>query len=343
MKICKLCNTNQADKKGSHIVPHFLLKRIENIEGKNSRDYELGFVIQEFETKSYFGRSVPTEKLEEIYGELTDNDIEKNKHPLIVDNFFCSYCEDRFAKIEDEYAKTLGKFDNKPYYSGIPSGISLLFWASVLWRVSINKKSGMELTEKQNETLRSILDRVLSKKLSDIDFENLLNSKDINHLSYRLLRCPNYSINHATHMVCNPKLRHPYSLLVDEFLLFFAFNNNYKEYQNNDFFGIKEVVFEAPINSVNIEEEQVYPINEQLLENFTAKLVYHMKSIRIKKLNEFWDVLHVSLGGKGKGMPENIKRELLTELTSEEKKLGRSHNIEDLRNTTFKVLQKYER
>lgn len=34
MEKCNLCKENDADKKGSHIVPHFLLKRIENIEGK---------------------------------------------------------------------------------------------------------------------------------------------------------------------------------------------------------------------------------------------------------------------------------------------------------------------
>jgi len=45
MDNCKLCKNKPADKKGSHIVPHFLLKRIENEEGKSERDYEIGFSI----------------------------------------------------------------------------------------------------------------------------------------------------------------------------------------------------------------------------------------------------------------------------------------------------------
>jgi hypothetical protein len=340
MENCLLCKTNPADKKGSHIVPHFLLKRVENIEGKKDRDYELGFVIQEFETKVHFGRSVSVEILDDIFGELTDNEINENRHPLIVDNYFCSNCEDRFAIIESEYSKTLEKFDDKLYHSGIPAEIGLLFWASVIWRVSINKKSGIELTKNQNETLRRILNRILSNKLSGINFENMRTSKDLKKISYRLLRCPNYSINNATHMVFHPTFKHPYSLLIDEFLLFFAFNDNYNDYQSIDFFGIKEEVFEAPLNKFN-DDEQVYPIDKQKLEDFNMGLINYMKNQRVKKLNLFWDKLHVSLGGRGKAMPENIKKELFAELTSEEKKLGRKYNLEDLRNTTFKVLKKY--
>jgi hypothetical protein len=85
-KICRLCHKKEADKKGSHIVPHFLLKRIENIEGKTQRDYELGFRIDKMGMSSHFGRSVQSEKLEETFGEISDKDIENNTHPLVVDN-----------------------------------------------------------------------------------------------------------------------------------------------------------------------------------------------------------------------------------------------------------------
>jgi small subunit ribosomal protein S6 len=60
---CKRCHTNFADKKGSHLVPHFLLKRIENIEGKTQRDYEIGYVFEKFNVSSHFGRSVQDESI----------------------------------------------------------------------------------------------------------------------------------------------------------------------------------------------------------------------------------------------------------------------------------------
>ncbi len=138
MNKCKLCNQADADKKGSHIVPHFLLKRVENIEGETGRDKELGFTLGEFDTKSHFGRAVSPEKLEETYGEVTDELIENNTNSMIVDNFFCSTCEKKFAAIESEYAKTLLKMDSSTYESGVSSSLGLLFAFSVLNHRNVN-------------------------------------------------------------------------------------------------------------------------------------------------------------------------------------------------------------
>lgn len=40
MKNCLLCEQNPADKTGSHIVPHFLSKRIDNEVGSKERNKE---------------------------------------------------------------------------------------------------------------------------------------------------------------------------------------------------------------------------------------------------------------------------------------------------------------
>ena len=340
MEKCFLCKTNPANKKGSHIVPHFLLKRIENVDGKTGRDYELGFIIKEFDTESHFGRSVPPHKLEETFGELTEEEIEKNKHPLVVDNFFCSVCENRLAQVENEYAKTLKKSDDKIYDSGISSEIGLLFWASILWRISINKKSGVELTKNQNETLRRILSRFLKDEVVNIDLKDIRASKDVNKMSYKLMRCPGFSTSSSTIMILHPKFKNPYSLIIDEFLLFFAFKDNYNDYLNKDFFGIQTEVLEAPKNSFN-KNELIYPIDEKKLIGLKKAYLEEITKIRIKYLNKFWDKLHVLLGGKGNTMPAHIKQEILNELTSTEKKLGRKYNLEDLITTTSKVLKKY--
>ena len=170
MSTCRLCETREANKKGSHIVSHFLLKRIENVDGKPGRDYELGFAIGEFDTESYFGRAVSPEKLEETFGELTEDEIAGNKHPLIVDHYFCSVCEERLSKIEGEYSKMLVTFDKeKEYASGASSSIGLLFWMSVFWRMSIHQHSGTYLSDEENELMRSFLDRFLSIDISKID------------------------------------------------------------------------------------------------------------------------------------------------------------------------------
>ena len=47
MRNCLLCNENPADKTGSHIVPHFLSKRVDNEVGSMERDKELGGILQQ--------------------------------------------------------------------------------------------------------------------------------------------------------------------------------------------------------------------------------------------------------------------------------------------------------
>jgi len=47
------------------------------------------------------------------------------------------------------------------------------------------------------------------------------------------------------------------------------------------------------------------------------------------------------LGGEGETMPIALKDEIMKEITSEEKTLGRKHTLEDIRDSTFSVLKKY--
>lgn len=340
MKNCLLCKENKANKKGSHIVPHFLLKRIENVDGKTGRDYELGFSIGEFNTDSHFGRAIQPEILEDVYGKLSDNEIEKNQHPLVVDYVFCSSCETRFSKIENEYSKTLKKYSEKEYDSGIPAELGFLFWASILWRMSINKKSGVQLTKNENEILRRVLNRCLTDTIATIDIKSMRTSKDLKKISYKLFRSPNYTDKHTTFLLLHPKFRNPYTLIINEFILLFSFKNNFNDYLIKDCFGLKEDIFKAHTNQKK-SNEIILPIGETFFLQLNTKLVNLMKTIRVLNLNLFFNRLHIAMGGVGKTMPEEIRKEIMEELTSEEKKLGRKYNISDLRNSTIKIMKKY--
>ena len=55
MNKCLLCKQNIADKTGSHIIPSFLMKRI---NGNGMRDHEIGFVIKKCNVDTYFGRDI---------------------------------------------------------------------------------------------------------------------------------------------------------------------------------------------------------------------------------------------------------------------------------------------
>lgn len=340
MAKCKLCLKKDADKKGSHIIPHFLLKRIENIEGKAGRDYEIGFAIEKLNTTSHFGRSVSPKKLDEVYGEVSDDDIEGNIHPLIVDHFFCSNCESRFAVIESEYSKSLSVIKDGSFETNINGALGFLFWSSIFWRMSINGKSGLRLNQEQEEVLRQILDISLKNDLSDIEHELDDIFVELENITYKLIQCCKYSSTNATYLLLHPQFDNPYSLLIDEYIVCLSINGSYEDYQTKDFFGLKDEINIAPINNGK-NKELAYSISEDCFSKVCKELINHMKNIRVSYINNILDGLHISLGGSGTSMPDHIKQDIWNEITSTEKKLGRKHNLEDIKNSTMKVLKKY--
>jgi len=332
--------TQEAKKKGSHIVPHFLLKRVENIKGKSARDFELGFAIGEFDTESYFGRSVPPENLEEVFGEINDEEIQANKHPLVVDYFFCASCEERFSKVESEYAKTIEIFADGVYESGVNGAVGTLFWASVIWRMSINKKSGVFLSDDENEILRQLLDKFLTHDCGMIDKQGMSEDMVAKNISYKLIRCHSFSHENTTYLICHPDFRKVYSILIDEFILCFSIDGKYDEFVDRDFFGLKSEIVICVENNAQTNEK-IHSLIKNKFQLVLQNLVKRVSQERRIKLDEFWDSLHVELGGVGKTMPDSIKKEIMDELTSNEKKLGRKHNLREIQQCTFKVLSKY--
>lgn len=335
---CKLCKKYEADKKGSHIVPHFLLKRIDNIEEKKGRDYELGFVIGESNTTSYFGRSLQPEELDKTFGELTEEENQKNSNPSIVDEYFCTSCEKRLSVIEAEYAKTLKKYSNETYKSGCSSELGLLFWISVVWRMSIHGIYGVRLAPGEEETCRRILDRCLAPDKTSINVNKMRVDKDLKRISYKLMRAPNYSDNHSTFLFFNPLYRHPYSILIDEYILLFSLKSNYV--QLKDFYGLKDEISQAPINKVGIDEK-ILPIENEKLNTVNTNLINKIKDIRVGFINKYLDNVYNKLGGVGKGMPPQIKQEVFDEITSDQKKIGRKYTHDDLVSSVMKVLSQY--
>ncbi|GAB2994235.1 hypothetical protein GCM10027284_09340 [Cyclobacterium sediminis] len=338
--ICKLCKLNTADKTGSHIVPHFLLKRIENIKGKTGRGYEIGFVINKANTKSYFGREVLPEKLEDVYGDLTEKELSENSHSLIIDNIFCSDCEKKLAVIEGRYSQTLPKTDDINYSSDINSGYGFLFWSSLIWRLSICGVAGMSLTHKQSEILRRILSETLKLDLNKIDLNQLKRIKFAKKISYKLFRSPGFSEEAPTYLHFYPNSKNPYSLLIWEYILFFSFNDNYNDFLHKKFFGIQNEIFSAPTNKLE-DNEQIYFFANELMMKFHKNLIDFIKSLRSNHFSSVLDKLHIKMGGIGSKMPNYIKQEIINEITSDEKKIGRAYTSESLSSAVIKILNKY--
>lgn len=338
-KKCLLCKTNNADKSGSHIVPSFLLKRIENIIGKNKRDYEIGFQINVDDIKSHFGREVNEVKLEEIFGEISEDLITKNKHPLIEDYLFCTECENRLGKVESTYSTSLNKFAPKQYKSGINSGISLLFWMSIVWRLSIIMHGSFQLTKNHEEISRRILNKFLREDLQQIDLVSLSKDKLAKKITYKILRAPNFPRENGACLLIHPSFKYPYSILIGEYLLLFSFSNNHNIYQNHDFFGLQLPINDAIKNNVIGKEIISYMSNDEML-----MILNNIRNISAEQLannfNQYLDEFHVLAGGYGNSMSLNLKHEIFNELSKYDKPLGVKFTFDDFKAAILTVLKK---
>ncbi|MCD8435951.1 hypothetical protein LNJ03_11675 [Tenacibaculum dicentrarchi] len=328
MRNCLLCYKNPADKTGSHIVPHFLVKRIDNEPGQSGRDREMGFVITEDSTTSYFGRSVQPEKLEEIYGEVTDELIENNNIDGIVDNYFCSNCEINLAILESEYAKTIESNTeiDENYVSIEKPFIGFLFWISIVWRLSIQEHSGFKLKSKEEKKLGRILKRYLNSDIKKIK----PNEKDfdLNNIGYKLLRASNFSNENSTWLHWSVFYKRPYSLIIDEFLLFIYFKKSHLNGMIMDFYGSENSKQKAEFNTP-FQKESIFGLSFEKYKNVSENIKIFGVRKRIESLEKKLDLLHQKIGGEGKQMHPNLKNEILKRIINSDVELGNKHTTKN--------------
>ncbi|WP_271783522.1 hypothetical protein [Aquimarina algiphila] len=339
MRNCLLCNENPADKKGSHIVPHFLSKRIDNEEGETGRDKEMGFVITPKQTTSYFGRAVLPEKLEEVYGEITDELIENNNIDGFVDNYFCTNCESNLSVIESEYANTLNQKPeiDQVYESSTSGFVAFLFWTSIIWRLSIQDDSGFKLKLKEEKRLNRILKKYLKNNLTEIK-PNPLDS-DLNNIGYKLLRSPHYSDKNWTWLHWRPNYERPYSIMIDEYVLFLYFKKSHLKGMVMDFYGSENLKNKAEFN-IPTENESIFSVPHKeyslIVENIQN---YGVKAVD-KELDTNLDKIHQRLGKKGK-MNAQLKAEIKKKIADSQVALGQKFTLKNQAEIIYESLSKY--
>lgn len=227
---CKLCQINEATQTGSHIIPSFLMKRVDNVDGSTKRDKELGFAISNVDSKGYFGRDVSPEKLEDIFGEITDEEIENSRSPEIIDNMLCPSCEKKLSVIEAEYAETLNVNQNDSYCTNINKNIAFAFWLSIIWRMLVSKRHNLKLNPQKEEIIRVILDEHLGSSVDQL--KDLSHSVTQNNLFYKLLRSPNYTKEEAGFVFRKDQNCEPLAIITGYSVLFFIQGRNMKSLRN---------------------------------------------------------------------------------------------------------------
>lgn len=333
MDDCKLCLHIKADETGSHLIPHLLLKRVVNVAGKTGRDQEMGFNLSITTSSSNFGRSVSPEKLNELYGELSEEDFENNIDPHVVDYYFCKSCEKRLATIESNYAKFVSNATLQSQSKGV---LALLFWTSIFWRMSISKKYGQFLREEQEEKLRKFLDIYLSGDISQVpDYLDEDQKIELN-ISYKILRCDEYSEKNPTHILFHPEFFFPYIALFDEFIVLLSFEKKHIDLETKNFFGIQEEILNAKDNDGS-EDEEISQIEARSFDAVCNGVIDIIKQKRVEFIDENLNAI-AKYFGYGDKMPENLRKLIFEEITSKSKPLARKYTFEDMKSSIFTVL-----
>lgn len=337
MTECALCKRNQADKKGSHIIPFFLMKKVDNLENKKDRDLELGFKLGSGNVNPYFGRSVQIDKLEQVYGDVTDEIIENNINNNIIDNIFCTECEKRLGVIESAYAKTLNKHEDIPYESTPDSVIAILLWLSVFWRVSVAEDFSFKLSVKDENRLRILVNEgiwTVNVEQYVVKYANILEN-----ICYRVIRSPQYTEEFPGFVMLSNSHKRPYCILIGEFAVFLYMKKSYLKGITQSFFDLEKILPKVPINTF-IKGEYIYPISSYDFKEVMEKTVGLTKDDFLKGFGNKLDGLHLVLGGKGR-MNEKIKKEIITAIVENKVPMGKKYTPETTTPIIVSVIQKY--
>lgn len=278
---CRLCQNAEPTQTGSHIVSHFLIRRYENIDGIKERNYGIGFNIDGLVSKAHFGQSILPEKLDPVFGEISEEDILDNKHPLIEDHYFCPRCEKRMAVIENIYSESLSHFDRTGQGKSISSEIGLLLWCSIFWRLAEQNPDPMRFTQGQMQFMRSILNDCLPEPNTQPDIEKIRCHTQMQKLSYSLIRCTSNEKDNDLFFV-HPNYTKPHALIIADQIVLFSLDGNYSDRDNVDFFGIEEHITQATINNTG-SKESFSMIAPEILE-ILIKTVYEFSAK--KRLDE---------------------------------------------------------
>ena len=263
MNKCLLCKEKDANKTGSHIIPSFLMKRI---NGGGKRDHEVGFVIKNGISFPYFGRDIYEDKRRTI----TDNEdlIYSRDNYDVKDYILCKSCEDYFSLLESKYAPSLNlnfSADSNAINTKVSPSNALLFWCSIIWRVSVTEHFGCRLRQDLEERVRLAL-------VND-SVEGL-------NVHYALFRCKDYSkTSEIGTFVCMDTRDNGVLIFVDDFMLAMIFDLNEDEYAVE----LLEIKLKLKRDKLNTGEkyEEIAPIPNnvftQLMQSFIHMVIRNMQ------------------------------------------------------------------
>ena len=276
MEKCKLCLSNLADKKGSHVISQFLIQSMVNDEGQQGRDKEVGFAIGEY-IETYFGRSVSPDTITQILGrDINKQELVQNSNLYTRDFFLCTQCENKLSYLEDYYSKNGLSFEQKDklIINKADSLISTLFWISNLWRINVTNFCGLKLKVKEENKLRNILIQSLGNSIKEISSNILSTTKEnILNLAYVILVDTINAAPTNNFFFASPHNDKPYSLMINNYVLFFYMKRTHFGCIIQTFLDFEKKLSRAFLNPFISKSEVLVPLTDDLKREGAQRLI----------------------------------------------------------------------
>ena len=289
MAKCAICGQREATKTNSHLIPSFIIAMVSSYDGSYKRDKEMLFTLESIQSSFYAGRGV----IDPNYLEYL-NSISEEKQKIINDHqsfapdyIFCPECEKKLGHLlESPYS------ENKKIvkYNGL---ISIMFWLSVIWRMSKFDSVVYKLPIEYEKIMCSLLNEYLQcngKIQNETSFLNRI------PFSYKILFCVDYCKTNAGYISgkydCETNSATYY---MGDFVLQVYFS---KPILQSNILGQKSIFDKATLNTgqdyeykETISSEKLQYVYENLL-NYCCNLRSENEKDYIK---EIWNILRYQL------------------------------------------------
>lgn len=318
MNKCLLCKENDANQTGSHIIPSFLMKRI---NGDGKRDHEVGFVIKNGIANPYFGRDIYEDKRRSI----TDNEelLYSRDNYDVKDYILCKSCEDFFGSLENKYAPSLNlsfSTSSNTVNTKVSSSDALLFWCSLIWRVSVTEHLGCRLRQNLEERLRLAL---INRSIEGLK------------VHYALFRCKDYSkTSDFGTFVCMDTKDNSVLIFVDDFMLVMIFDLNEEEHEVE----LLEIKLKLKRDKLNNGEkhEEIAPIPNNVFTQLIRSFIRMV--IRDMQIPEKFNKMHEEIFSNQ--IPSEVLYDIFN-IMQETRKLGDKYTVEHYSWCYIEALKKH--
>lgn len=353
--MCRLCKANEADKTGSHIISFFLIRSTFNDIGVRQRDKEKVFRMNAGTfVDSYFGRSVKPEDVFAVKGRLmTEEEIDNNKNPFVVDNILCTHCEKRISALEGYVAQNFyTMLESKTYtdtkdskffrIADLPTcdfNLVRLFLCSLLWRSSIVKFQKFKLSLNEEETLRAFLDENL-----DLTTEVMIKKcSQIPQLPILIIYATTPEDKKDSNPVYLGLPKRPYFTMINNLIFFTYFKRRELRSLLRPFLGIAKMMDVPTLAEAQINTTQCLILKEEAWSQVKVNLTNTLVEQTIHTVKRKFIEIHKN--ALGFNPPDNLLKRVLRDYTSGDPNLPQSEQYSNsrLRDIFLKYLKESAR